>query len=335
MIKLEDVYEAVRKVIPNGELYAVGGCVRDHLLGKTPKDWDFCTNLTPEQMKPLIEDAGRHVYAIGEKFGTLGFKVEVMEYNDYDYESGWGPQWHAMSTWVYVEVTTYRTERYEQGSRKPKVKLGTDLKEDLKRRDFTINSLAFDGKEIIDLFAGELDLNHKLIKSVGEPKQMINDDPLRILRAVRFSVQLGFDIEQNLERHLKRFCPKLFDVAIERQQVELDKMFAIDAEKSLNKLYDIGYIKYFLPEIMGGERIGIPKMKIPSPINSNKPIDEIWKKILSKSGEEIVFLEPGQSYFGDAIITNNHHDRTRFLNRGIAARFKFSNKRRQIVTGDK
>lgn len=327
MIQLEDVYKAVREIISEGEIYAVGGCVRDYLLGLEPKDWDFCTNLTPEQMRPLIEKAGRHVYGIGEKFGTLGFKVPVLEYNDYDYDDGWGPQWHARETFVYVEVTTYRTEKYEQGSRKPEVKFGTDLKEDLKRRDFTINSLAFDGNEIIDLFAGELDLNHKLIKSVGEPKQMINDDPLRILRAIRFSVQLDFDIEQNLERHLKRFCTKLFDVAIERQLVELDKMFSIDAKESLEKLYSIGYIKYFLPEIMGDENL---KMKIPSSINNHKPEDELWKQILSQTGEEVVYSETGE-----ITVTNSQHKRTRFLNRGIAARFKFSNKRRQVVTGDK
>lgn len=327
MIKLEDVYEAVRRVLPEGELYAVGGCVRDTLLKKQPKDWDFCTNLTPEQMKPLIEKAGRHYYGIGEKFGTVGFKCPVMEYNDYDYENGWDPQWYAMETYVYVEVTTYRSEKYTPGSRKPEVVFGNNLREDLKRRDFTINSLAFDGKDYIDLFAGELDLHHKLIKSVGEPKQMINDDPLRILRAIRFSVQLGFDIEQNLFNHLRRFCPKLFDVAIERQQVELDKMFLIDPKKSISLLDNIGYFELFLPELIDSR---FYKLKIPSNISKDNDIDNIWRKILSKTGEHYI----SKDSFSEPYLTNNNIARTKYLNNGICARFKFSNKRRQIIMGD-
>ena len=323
MIKLEDVYKAVRKVLPEGELYAVGGCVRDTLLKKQPKDWDFCTNLTPEQMKPLIEKAGRHYYGIGEKFGTVGFKIPVMEYNDYNYENDWGPQWHAMETFVYVEVTTYRDEKYTPGSRKPEVTFGNNLREDLKRRDFTINSLAFDGKEIIDLFAGELDLNHELIKSVGEPRQMINDDPLRILRAIRFSVQLDFDIEQNLERHLGRFCTKLFDVAIERQVVELDKMFSINPRKSLLLLNKIGYIRNFIPELIEESHV-----KIPTSLELGD-VDIIWKKILSHTGESWRV----DDITGELVLTNNNHARTKFINEGICSRFKFSNKRKNIILG--
>ena len=305
MINLEDVYQAVREILPKGELFAVGGCVRDTLLNKQPKDWDFCTNLTPEQMKPLIEKAGRHYYGIGEKFGTVGFKVPI---ND---------------VFVYVEVTTYRSEKYTPGSRKPEVIFGNNLREDLKRRDFTINSLAFDGKEIIDLFAGELDLNHKLIKSVGEPRQMINDDPLRILRAIRFSVQLDFDIEQNLERHLGRFCTKLFDVAIERQVVELDKMFSINPRKSLLLLNKIGYIRNFIPELIEESHV-----KIPTSLES-EDVDIIWKKILSHTGESWRV----DDITGELVLTNNNHARTKFINEGVCSRFKFSNKRKNIILG--
>lgn len=323
MIKLEDVYSAVRKILPEGELYAIGGCVRDHLLNKPPKDFDFCTNLTPEQMKPLIEKAGRHYYGIGEKFGTVGCKIPVLEYNDY--EDDFGPQWHTREVYVYVEITTYRSEIYYPGSRKPEVQFGTNLRGDLKRRDFTINSLAFDGKEVIDLFAGRIDLNDGLIKSVGEPKKMLSDDPLRILRAIRFAIQLNFKIEQNLFNHLKRFNPKLFDVAIERQIVELDKMFAIDPRRSLALLYEIGYLNNFLPELIGySKTYETELLKLPLEIKGRN-IDEIWKKILSKTGE---FLKEDKD---STTLTNNNHKRTKFLNKGICNRFKFSNKRRKEI----
>lgn len=323
MEELEQVYKAVRKILPEGELYAVGGCVRDALLGKTPKDWDFCTNLTPEQMKPFVKAAGRKVYDIGEKFGTLGFKVPVIEHNKYDYENDWGPQWDTRSKYVRVEVTTYRSEKYTPGSRKPEVSFGTSLREDLKRRDFTINAMAYDGK-LVDLFASELDLQGKRIKSVGDPKQMLTDDPLRILRALRFSIQLGFEIEQNLFRHLKRFCPKLFDVAIERQVMELDKMFSLDPNAAISLLKEIGWIKYFLPELYT-EFSQDKLVKIRGSIQKTD-IDHIWKQILCNTGE---FWE--ENDYGEFYLTNNNHKRSSYLNQGIATRFKFSNKRKELL----
>lgn len=156
--KLDAVYEAVRKVLPVGELGLVGGCVRDTILGREPKDYDFATSLLPDEVEQLVKKAGRRCYTLGKAFGTIGFKVEVMEYNDY--AGVFGPQWHAMSKFVYVEVTTYRKEKYRDGSRKPEVEFGTDLREDLLRRDFTINSLWYGSKdpaekpELVDLFCG-------------------------------------------------------------------------------------------------------------------------------------------------------------------------------------
>lgn len=308
MEQLEKVYQAVREVIPEGELYAVGGCVRDAKIGIPSKDYDFCTNLTPDEMKPLIEKAERHVYSIGEKYGTLGFKVPV----DDEY--------------AYVEVTTYRTEKYSAGSRKPEVVFGTDLMEDLKRRDFTVNAMIYDGKEIKDYFAGCLDIFKKRIKPVGDPVTMIKDDPLRILRAIRFAVQLDFSIEQNLMRHMTKYCSKLFDVAIERQVTELDKMFEINPEKAMSLLQEIGYINLFLPELVvklaTSKTTKIPKLE---ELGEEYSADLVWKKILSKTGEK----------FTDGKLSNNNQARTRFLNDGICSRFKFSNSRRDIILGKK
>lgn len=307
--ELAKVYESVRKILPEGELYAVGGCVRDALLGKKPKDYDFCTSLTPEEMKPFIKEAGRRVYTIGEKFGTLGFKTPLDD------------------SFCYVEVTTFRSEKYEPGTRQPQVRFGKSFRNDMKRRDFTINVLAYDGNEIIDLFAGELDLHKKLIKAVGEPKKMLFDDPLRILRAIRFSVQLGFEIEPNLFNHLKNMNEKLFDVAIERQVVELDKMFSIDAMQALDLLKEINYIKNFIPELLDEEK---DLLKILHPIKFNRTdIDYVWKEILCGVGEEwkeCDRLSPFEYY-----LTNNHSKRTKYLNQGICARFKFSNKRKEQI----
>lgn len=221
-IKIYTVYWAVRKIIPEGELGLVGGCVRDSELGLEPKDYDFCTDLLPEEVESFVKKAGRHVYAVGKRFGTIGFKVPV-DFNEDGNEE-----------YVYVEVTTYRTERYADGSRKPEVEFGTDLREDLLRRDFTINSLWYGSKdpeqepELLDLFAGRLDLDERLIKAVGEPKKMLADDPLRILRAIRFACRYGFNIEPNLLGCCRKGHEKLWTVAIERQVVELDKIFTSD-----------------------------------------------------------------------------------------------------------
>ena len=305
---LDKVYKAARKVIPNGELFLVGGCVRDILLNKIPKDYDFTTNLSPEEVRDLFKLNGRKVWESGIRFGTIGSKVLVD------------------NKYVPIEITTYRTEKYQNKCRKPEVEFSNSLEEDLKRRDFTINSMAYGSKNntnpiLIDLFNGKKDLENKIIKSVNDIEKMIKDDPLRILRAIRFSSQLDFIIENNLFNSLKEYVYLLKDVAIERQEVELSKMLMNNFGKSLYLLNEIDYIKLFLPEILIND-----KLKVFLKDKSFENEDLMWKYLLSNSGELLVE--------DDKYLTNSYQWRTKFINQGICKRFKFSNKRTKIILED-
>lgn len=326
---LDAVYEAVRKILPVGELGLVGGCVRDTLLGKQPKDYDFATSLLPDEVEDLVRKAGRRAYTTGKSCGTIGFKVEVMEYNDYNYANDWGPQWHAVSKFVLVEVTTYRKEKYHDGSRKPEVEFGTDLREDLLRRDFTINSLWYGSKDpaekpaLLDLFCGRLHLDEGLIKAVGEAQDMVRDDPLRILRAVRFKQQLGgFKIDPYLWGVCKKRVKELWNVAIERQVVELDKILTVGTmpQTGLLDLEELGYIKQFLPELLteAGQELEWPMTEDP---------DKMWRGLLKTVGTLVSMDKQGEvkRYF-----SKKRHD---FLCTGIATRFKFSNRRLETILG--
>lgn len=315
---LYNIYKAVREILPEGELGLVGGCVRDTLLGLEPKDYDFNTNLTPSRVEELAKKAGRRVYTIGKKYGTIGFKVKVkrmVSRNEaYDY---W---WEEREEFIYVEVTTYRDETYDPNSRKPIVTFGTDLREDILRRDFTINSIWYGSldpeqePDIKDLLAGWNDLDLKRIKSCRDPQKMINDDPLRILRAVRFACKFGFNIEPNLYGICRKKRERLWTVAIERQTVELDKILTSDAaERGLEILKDLGILDMLLPEL---DKI--------TPVFADDP-DVAWRKLLHYVGGELRYDDWGSEHY---VYNKSRHN---FLCQGIAARFKFSNKRLEVI----
>src|SRR5439155_11013204 len=154
-------------------LYLVGGSVRDELLGRATHDLDFATSATPDLSRDILAAAHPDaLYSVGEKFGTVGAAFDT----------------------VNVEVTTFRGETYQAGSRKPDVRYGLTLEDDLARRDFTINAMARDlsTAELIDPFGGRADLDFRLIRAVGDPVVRFAEDPLRLLRAIRFAAQLGF-----------------------------------------------------------------------------------------------------------------------------------------------
>ena len=158
------------------ELFVVGGTVRDLLLNQQQTDLDFTTNARPHQIKRLLSRAhADHIFAIGERFGTIGgvFGEHI------------------------VEVTTYRSEAYEVGSRKPQVEFGDSLDGDLSRRDFTINAMALHATtgDLVDPFGGQADLQARQVRAVGVPADRFRDDPLRLMRAVRFASRLAFEIE--------------------------------------------------------------------------------------------------------------------------------------------
>lgn len=181
------------------EAFAVGGCVRDTLLLKVPEDWDITTSAKPEQVKEIFSKT----IDTGIKHGTVTVLKDHVGY----------------------EITTYRIDgEYEDGRHPKEVAFTTDLQEDLKRRDFTINAMAYSHQTgIVDLYGGMRDLEKKIIRCVGDATERFTEDALRILRAIRFSAQLGFIIEKGTYDVLADIAPNLAHVSKERIQVELTK----------------------------------------------------------------------------------------------------------------
>lgn len=206
------------------EAYAVGGCVRDMILGKNPEDWDITTSAKPHELKSLF----RRTVDTGIDHGTVTVLLDK----------------------EHFEVTTYRLDGVYEDYRHPKeVSFTSDLEEDLKRRDFTINAMAYNPEDgIIDLFGGMNDLNNRLIRCVGNASERFNEDALRILRAVRFSAQLDFKIEEATEKAIKDKAELLKNISAERIRIELTKLLVSDNPDRLRKLYELGISRMILPE---------------------------------------------------------------------------------------
>ncbi|PCI20912.1 hypothetical protein COB64_01505 [Candidatus Wolfebacteria bacterium] len=220
------------------EAYLVGGCVRDLLRNKEPKDWDITTNAKPEQIEALFE---KTVYE-----NTFGTVVVVQE--DVIRE-----------TLRNIEVTPYRLEAKYSDNRHPdSVSFSDNIEDDLKRRDFTINAIAYSPSKghIIDLYKGQEDIKDKIIRAVGDPEERFTEDALRIVRAIRFSAELGFTIEEQTEKAITKTANLLENIAMERIKDEFSKMVMsenpMDGMILINKL---NVLKYILPE--SGEGIKI------------------------------------------------------------------------------
>jgi poly(A) polymerase len=214
-------------------LYLVGGPVRDLLLGRRSSDLDFTTDAHPTQVKQLLRRGGAdHIFAIGEKFGTIGgvFGEEI------------------------VEITTYRAEQYEPGSRKPKVEFGTSLEGDLSRRDFTVNAIALEipTGRLVDPFGGQADLKARLIRAVGVPEDRFADDPLRLLRGVRLAAQLAFEIEPSTRRAIAACADTLATISRERVAQEMAKLLTAPrlAGLGIRMLTDLGLMQQIIPEVL-------------------------------------------------------------------------------------
>ena len=206
------------------EGYAVGGCVRDTMLGRVPQDWDITTSARPEQVKELF----KYTIDTGIQHGT----VTVM----LDHEG--------------FEVTTYRIDGEYEDARHPKeVQFTSNLLEDLKRRDFTINAMAYNEEEgLVDAFDGALDLERGVVRCVGNPKERFSEDALRMLRAVRFAGQLGFAIDEATKQAIKELAPTIAKVSAERIQIELIKLMTSKHPEEIKTAYEAGLTKVFLPE---------------------------------------------------------------------------------------
>ena len=206
------------------EGYAVGGCVRDTLLGKEPDDWDITTSAAPQQVKDLFF----RTIDTGIQHGTVTVLMDRETY----------------------EVTTYRIDgEYEDGRHPKEVVFTANLLEDLKRRDFTINAMAYnDASGIVDAFGGMEDLENKVIRCVGNPVERFTEDALRMMRAVRFSGQLGYEIEKKTGQAVIQLAPTLSKISAERICTELTKLMVSPHPDYLRKAYDLGMTKVFLPE---------------------------------------------------------------------------------------
>ena len=209
---------------PGYDAYAVGGCVRDSILNRKPEDWDITTSAKPEQVKRIF----RRTVDTGIEHGT----VTVLIGKD------------------GFEVTTYRVDGlYEDGRHPKEVTFTSRLEEDLKRRDFTINAMAYnDDERLVDAFGGMRDLNYHLIRCVGDPKERFSEDALRILRAVRFSAQLAFPIEPETAEAIKSLAPNLEKISAERIQAELVKLLVSDHPERIQDACELGITKVVLPE---------------------------------------------------------------------------------------
>ena len=205
--------------------YCVGGAVRDLLLNKTPYDFDVTTSATPDEVKSIFTKT----IDTGIKHGTVTVLVDNQP----------------------IEVTTFRADGEYLDSRKPEsVTLVKDVKEDLARRDFTINALCYNHDEgIIDLFGGVNDLENKVIRAIGNAKKRFNEDALRILRAVRFSAQLGFEIEEETKDAIKKCAPLVKNLSVERILSEIEKIIMSDSPEHLKMLYDLGVLELIMPEM--------------------------------------------------------------------------------------
>ncbi len=215
----------INKLLENGyEAYAVGGCVRDSVLGRIPDDWDITTSATPEEVKEIFF----RTIDTGIAHGTVTVMLEREGF----------------------EVTTYRIDgEYEDGRHPKSVSFTRSLVEDLKRRDFTVNAMAYnDVSGIVDEFGGIEDLKRGIIRCVGNAEDRFREDALRILRAVRFSAQLGFQIEEKTRQAVQKLAANLEHISAERIQVELVKLLVSKNPDRLLMAYETGITKVILPE---------------------------------------------------------------------------------------
>lgn len=210
----------------NYEAFIVGGCVRDSAIGLTPHDWDICTNAKPEEIKKCFENF--NTFDSGIKHGTISVVLDGEVF----------------------EVTTYRIDGTYSDNRRPdSVTFTSDITQDLARRDFTINAMAYNEKRgLIDPYGGRNDLSDKIIKCVGNPDFRFNEDALRIIRALRFASVYNFEIDDETAKSIHKNADLLNNIAVERISVELNKLLSGNgAEKILNNYRDV--IAVFIPEI--------------------------------------------------------------------------------------
>ena len=211
------------------QLWLVGGAVRDELLGRAHGDLDFTTDALPDDVEAIGEAIGANLRTVGKKYGTIGVFLH--------------PDWY--------EITTFRGDSYTGGTRWPDVTFGTSIEEDLARRDFTVNALAKNAQDgrLLDLFGGETDLRAGIVRAVGDPATRFREDPLRILRGMRFASQLDFEIEESTLGAMTETAALLASLSQERVTAELDKLLrGLMPARGLEALRLTGALAVVLPE---------------------------------------------------------------------------------------
>lgn len=253
------VIEVLQKLEEAGfEAYIVGGCVRDLIMDKIPKDWDVATSAKPEEVMKIFSafagaTADKPATFYENDFGTVGLKVPKFMVN--------GPE----REYDVIEITTFRIEsKYSDKRRPDKVEFAKTLEEDLSRRDFTINAIALklktknekrktDDYEIVDLFGGREDIKNKIIRTVGDPDERFDEDALRMMRAVRFHAELEYDIENKTSEAIRKNAKHLKHIALERIKDELARIILSDnPSEGIDMLHKTGLLVYIIPELEKG-----------------------------------------------------------------------------------
>ena len=226
--KVRKIFEIFKKY--GYEAYAVGGCVRDSLMGKSPSDWDITTSATPEKILEIFELENIRTLPTGLKHGTVSVLLDG----------------------GIFECTTFRIDGDYKDSRHPESVIFTDkLELDLSRRDFTVNAMAASEKVgVCDFFGGKKDIQNKVIRCVGEPSLRFSEDALRILRGVRFATVLDFDIEPKTLCAIKDLAHTLSNVSAERKTVEFSKIICSEhADRGIKLLFETDVISQLLPDV--------------------------------------------------------------------------------------
>lgn len=275
------------------EIYLVGGSVRDALMDRDSDDLDFATDARPEQMKGLLGGWADHLYAIGERFGTIGA-----------YREG-----------VRCEITTFRAESYPAGSRRPDVTFGHSIEKDLERRDFTVNAMALKiGKGdpvLVDPFGGAMDIASRTLRTPIGPDVSFSDDPLRMLRLFRFNAELGFHPEREELDAVSRMKARLDIVSSERIRDEFSKLIVADAASpALYVMIESGLAERFIPEI--------PALAMTAdPDHRHKDVLAHSMAVMAKTDADLVLRlaalfhdvgKPDTRRFEGSKVTFHHHE---------------------------
>ncbi len=236
-MEMKHLIEQLARAFSDCRLFLVGGCLRDQLLGRETRDLDLATDARPDDIRRRVEPWADSVWLVGEKFGTVGFAKDGLK----------------------AEITTFRADVYDGVSRKPEVAFGESIDDDLARRDFTVNAMAenIHTGELLDPFGGQNDLRARLIRFVGEAETRISEDPLRMLRAVRFCAQLGFELDPVASVAIARSAAEIGRISWERIRDEVDGILLSPyPDEGLRLTIDLGLAQHVLPELL---RLHLPE----------------------------------------------------------------------------